>query len=172
VKALNVFVAVVVSSLSLPLMSQNQRSPSWAACGDLQIAFSVGLAKSQHIVLPPEPGKARIVFIQDSPGITRVGIGGRWVGALKGNSYFSVSVEPGEQHLCAAAKDNHLVLAHMVAEAGKTYYFRIRLLSEYPASIIFLNLNPVDGDEAAFQIGFFPMATAHSPKRIPPVDIP
>jgi hypothetical protein len=141
-----------------------------AACGNLGVSMAVKLDDSQHAIAQPEPGVAHIYFIEDGGGVrwigyplVRVGIGGRWVGALKRDSYLSVSVDPGEQHLCAATGDGHIALAHVVVEAGKTYYYRIRISSD-SAVVEYLSLNPVDSDEAAFQIGMFPVAIAHLKK--------
>jgi hypothetical protein len=112
----------------------------------------------------------RIVFIEDAGGVkwfgypdVRAGIGGRWAGALKRNSWFSASIDPGEEHLCAATTDGHLALAHLKAEAGNTYYYQIRISSDSSA-IEYLTLEPVDSDEAMFQIGMFPGAVAN-PKK-------
>jgi hypothetical protein len=169
-KALKVLVAALLLSISLPLIGQIQSAPSWAACGDMQSEFSIKLNKSQHSVPPPDRGRARIVFIEDAGGVrwlgypaVRVAIGGRWAGALKRNSYFSASIDPGEQHLCVATEDGHVALAHLAAETGKTYYYWIRISSD-SAVMEYLSLSPVDSDEAAFQIGMFPMAISNPGK--------
>ena len=54
---------------------------------------------------------------------------GAWVGANNGNSYFALTVDPGEHHLCASwqssvsrAKKN-IDVGSFTAEAGKVYYF-------------------------------------------------
>jgi hypothetical protein len=131
-----------------------------AACGDMRARVLVDLDETQHSILPPEPGKARIVFVFDygdaiewSYPFLRVGIGGQWVGGLAKNSWFSTTVEPGEQHICVAAKDDVVWLAHLTVEAGKTYYYRMRGGPE-----------PVDSDEAAYLIAQFPMTKIHVKK--------
>ena len=58
-KALKVFVVLLLSPFSLPLTAQNQPTPSWAACGNIETEFSINLDKSQHSLQPPDPGKAR-----------------------------------------------------------------------------------------------------------------
>jgi hypothetical protein len=77
-----------------------------AACGSRE-AFEVELDRSQHTLVQPEPGKARVYFVQDIGAVnclgrcgTIIGLDGVSVGANKQNSYFSVSVEPGEHHVC------------------------------------------------------------------------
>ena len=108
------------------------------ACGDDKVKFDVDLKKDQPPPAPPEAGKAQIVLIQNTgaydhfmPPI-RFGVDGAWVGANKNNSYFAISVDPGEHHICTSlqmgAGRGSLVkssaqLATFTAEAGKTYYF-------------------------------------------------
>jgi hypothetical protein len=63
----------------------------------------------------------------------RVGLNGAWVGVHQGVSYFSFSVDPGEQHLCANWQSMWKQLSSQhsftsfVAEAGKTYFFRVQI---------------------------------------------
>lgn len=162
-KAFSVLAVAVLFSFATPLIGQKPPRRLWAACGDTQTQFSVHLARQQNSIAPSEPGKARVFFIEDldTSGIARIGIGGHWVGALKRSSYFSVSVDPGERHLCAATNDGHVALAHFVAEEGKTYYYRVFVFYNRNDRVANLTLDPVDSDEAEFQIGFFRLATSH-----------
>jgi hypothetical protein len=123
---------------------------------------------------PSEPGKATVYFIQDAGTLatvayptTKVGIDGKWVGANKKNSYFAYAVDPGEHHLCVAIQSSFArggpELAHMVAEPGKVYYFRSRILFAEKTSEYF-TLVPVDSDEGSYLVSKFPMATAHFKK--------
>ena len=157
-----------------PCVAQKTNAPVPEACGPLGFSMAVNLNKSQHALTPPEPGEARIYFIQDSGEVftlgyptTRIGIDGKWVGANKKNSYFSVSVEPGEQHLCAAIQSSlvgdNIEFAHFTAAAGQVYYYRTRLIfSEHGPE--YLGLGPVDSDEARYLIEEYPLATAHAKK--------
>lgn len=143
-----------------------------SACGPSNISFDVTLEKS-HLSPPrAEPGKAAFVFIQDFGQqkfgigvhvIGRVAIDKSWVGATKDNSYFSVSIEPGEHHICVNLDSdglkNPVEFAHFTAEAGKVYFFRARYLSSGD-----LLLAPVDDDEAEYQIGRFPLSVSKSKK--------
>ena len=96
-----------------------------AACGPENVSFNVKLDESQHALAQPEPGKALVYFIQekgaDAFGVTtKIGLDGTWVGASKNSSYFAVSVEPGEHHVCANVQSfrGHPVgLVHFTAEA-------------------------------------------------------
>jgi hypothetical protein len=155
-----------------PLLAQSQ--PSTAACGNLNLSMAVNLDNSRHSVVQPEPGKARIYFIQDT-GLdvtiayptTKIGIDGAWVGANKKNSWFSVSVEPGEHHLCAAIQSSFVrkdvELAHLKAEAGKVYFYRTRIIDSRSGPE-YLGFVPVDSDEGEYLIASYPLAEAHARK--------
>lgn len=171
-KALIGFVAVFLSSS--PLFSQIPAFASRAACGDGEVSMAVKLDSTQHAMEPPEPGTARIYFIQDrgeAPTVayptTKIGIDGKWAGANKKDSYFSVSVEPGEHHLCAAIQSSiirqNLELAHLTAEAGQVYYYRTRIIYSRDG-LEYFSFIPVDSDEAKYLIELFPLATAHARK--------
>lgn len=160
--------------LTVPLFAQNQPPAPTAACGNFRVSMAVDLDNSQHSVSQPEPGKARIYFIQDT-GLaitvayptTKIGIDGTWVGANKKDSYFSVAVDPGEHHFCAEIQSslvpNDIELAHLTTEAGKVYYYRTRIVMS-KGGPIYLGLVPVDSDEASYMIASYPLATAHARK--------
>ncbi len=92
----------------------------------------------------------------------KIGLDGAWVGAYRQNSYFTVSVEPGDHHVCANVQSNssvgHLIaLAHFTAEAGNVYYFRTRFFGGLPEPAPpFVDLDPVDSDQAKYMITSFP----------------
>ncbi len=126
------------------------------ACGPESTKFSVKLDNTQHQIPQPENGKAILVFIDDpgryfaivSPTI-KIGMDGGWVGANHNASFFTVSAEPGEHHLCASLplfKSSLKQFVHLNAEAGKIYYFRT--LAMYTQYSWWLFLEPVDSDEA------------------------
>jgi hypothetical protein len=127
----------------------------------------VKLDKSQHTISPPEEGKARIYFIQDVAApilvvnpTTKLAVDGAWVGANRGNSYFSVSVEPGERHLCASSwysrTSQRVELASLTAEEGKIYYFRTRLI--VTRDMEYVALDPANGDEGKYLIAAYPLS--------------
>jgi len=165
VKVLNAFVAIFL--FSSPLISQQQAVKAPASCGEMHAKVLVDLDATQHRILPPETGKARIFFLFDYGGalawsypFLKVGIDGQWVGGLAKNSWFSKSVEPGEQHLCVATKDGVVGLAHLTVEGGKTYYYRVRAFTN-GVYLFYTGPDRVDSDEAAFQIGQFSLTTIH-----------
>lgn len=141
-----------------------------AACGRNDVSFDVKRDQSQHALAQPEPGKALIYFVQDL-GQThcivhcvtvKIGLDGTWVGANQDNSYFSVSVEPGEHHVCANPQSRelrHLVgLAHFTAEVGKTYYLRTRLFGDQNQQLI--DFGPIDSDQAGYFVASYPLSVS------------
>jgi len=118
-------------------------SPAQSACGPKQTRFSVKSDPTAHSVVEPEAGKATLYLIKDAGTATAIFEGwtvkmvldGEWAGANQRNSFFSLSLDPGEHHLCASWKSrldylSRIVsLAHFTAEAGKVYYFRTRIVS-------------------------------------------
>lgn len=166
---------VAVGLFTLPLLSQAQSSSNPAACSDLNASMSVDLNATQHSVEQPEPGKARIYFIQDTGHFTvaaaypttKIGIDGKWVGANKRDSYFSVAVDPGEHHLCAEIQSSlvpdEIELAHLTTEPGKVYYYRTRIIMS-SGGPVYLGFVPVDSDEATYMIASYPLATGRARK--------
>jgi hypothetical protein len=144
------------------------------ACGSENINFNVKLDDTQHTLVQPYPGKAMVYFIQDKgkypPGfmgavVTRIGLDGKWVGENKNNSYFSVSVEPGEHHLCAYVQSrlgHPLELLHFTAEAGRVYYFDVRAVSSDYGQYLFFS--SVDSDQGKYLIASFPLSVS-TPKK-------
>jgi hypothetical protein len=133
-----------------------------AACGPKDAGFDVKLDKSQHALAQPEPGKARVYFIQETAGLKVVfWMDGAWVGANRHDSYFSVSVEPGEHHACVNVQSifGHPVgLAHFTAEAGKIYYFNARVIDTRDDAFLFFGAE--DSDQAKYQIASFPLSVS------------
>jgi hypothetical protein len=113
----------------------------------------------------------------------RVGIDGSWVGATKGNSYFSVELDPGEHHLCAvwksllATKGKNVGVTSFNAEAGKVYYFQVRIReveggvmgpSGGPVSSTYdwvLDLTQLSEDEGRYQMKISALATSRLRKQ-------
>jgi len=166
-------IALVALLFAASTLSQTPNTRLPAACGLGKEDFEVKLDKSQHSLVQPEPGKARIYFIQNvntdilNPyTTTKLGIDGAWVGANKHNSYFSVSIEPGEHHLCASMwysrVDQHVVLAHLTAEPGKVYYYRLGIIET--RSLSDWKLDPIDSDEAMFLVSSYPLSVS-TPKK-------
>jgi hypothetical protein len=169
-------IALIALLFALAALAQAQTAGLPTACGPKDAGFDVKLDKSQQTPAPPEPGKAQVYFIRDdglSGAIgrlgypsTKIGIDGVWVGASLGNSYFSVSVVPGEHHVCMNLDSRHyehkVELAHFTAETGKVYYFRTRLIAAQ--NLNYLDLIPVDSDQAKYLIASYPLSVSRARK--------
>ena|SRR5579864_7812717 len=130
-----------------------------AACGPEKVSFNVKLDKTQHTLAQPEPGRALVYFIQEG-GAAQIGLDGAWVGANKNSSYFAVSVEPGEHHVCADVKTPRGIPGVPVGflhftEAGRVYYFDARIVY---GSQSYLFLGAVDSDQAKYLIASYPLS--------------
>jgi len=144
-------------------------------CGPAAVHFEVKTEK-HHLPVQPENGKALVYFLQDDTQFqsrprptTRIGIDGTWVGATKSNSYFYVSVDPGEHDLCSSWQSfvgfntGHTAAAvDFKAEAGRTYYFLVRNAwvreLQKPAGI---ELEPVNDAEGQLLTSKFSFSTSH-----------
>jgi hypothetical protein len=164
-----VFCAVLCVVLSAPLVAQG--APSSAGCGLPDVSFNVK-TKAQHPVGQPEPGKALIYFFQDDSlfgdiprPTSRYAIDGSWVGATHSDSYYFLSIAPGEHHLCTEWQDadNHQAAAlHFTAQAGNSYYFRVENISSRLQWSS--RLEPIDSDEGQLLIRRFSLSISH-PKQ-------
>jgi hypothetical protein len=121
--------------------------------------------------MPPQPEKALVYFFHEA-GIsgggliayptTKYGLDGDWVGADHGDSWFAVAVDPGEHHVCTSLQTSvfqeRVELGQFTAEAGKSYYYRTRLVLS--GTVELLELNQIGSDEAGYLYSKYPMATA------------
>jgi hypothetical protein len=148
-------------------------SVSLTACGPTDVKFDV-----KDDPTPPASGipsgKALIYIIEDV-GVSsygwitiRVGLDGSWIGATRGNSYFSFAVPSGGRHICAnwqssARNQSSLYsLTNFTAEPGQIYYFRTQI--SWSSSMLRIDLNQVNSDEGQYQIAAFPLVVSH-PKK-------
>jgi hypothetical protein len=162
-----------------------------AACGSGKVSFNVTLDNAHNTPAQPDQGQARVYFIQDNGtwgedqhNTLRIGMDGAWVGAYKDNSWFFISVQPGEHHVCANVQSHFSVgqlvaLAHFTAEAGKAYYFRTRFLGGLiPPELTggnkswnhesppppYLDLDLVDSDQGEYLVASSPQSVWKSSK--------
>jgi hypothetical protein len=153
--------------------AQNAPAGMASACGPDNINFKVKLKNKDHSTAQPSPGKALIYFIHDAGTsvvigypTTKMGVDGAWVDANHSNSYFFVSVDPGEHHMCADLQTSlywdRTEFAHFSAEAGKVYYYRTRLVTS--RSVELLELDPIDSDQGKYLIASYPLS-ASTPKK-------
>jgi hypothetical protein len=144
-----------------------------SACGPGNVSFKVKLSDTPAAPAHAGAGKALVYFIHDAGTsavlaypTTKIGVDGAWVGADHSNSYFSVSVDPGEHHVCATLQssfvDDRAEFAHFQAEAGKVYYYRTRLVLS--RSVEILELEPIDSDEGKYLVAFYPLSVSQAKK--------
>ncbi len=157
----------------VPTFAQSPSGILAIACGPKDFPFSVTTDSSQHSVEQPEPGKARVYFIQESGvdtltfgqyPMTTIAVDGAWRGANKRNTYFALSLTPGEHHFCACVRSIHfpeqIQLAHLTVEPGNDYFYRTRLF--LIQGLVYLELAPVDSDEARYLIASYPLARSRA----------
>jgi hypothetical protein len=151
-------------------------------CGSADVQFDVKTS-NQHSVPAPDASKALIVFLQDDAKFesrprptVRFGVDGSWVGATHSNSFFYVSVDPGEHHLCANWQSRVVLLvptrptaaAHFIAEAGNVYYFTARDINitnhGTTGSVPEVRFEPMDSDEGQVLTSSFSFSESH-PKK-------
>jgi len=167
-------IAIIALLCTASAVAQTQPAMPTAACGPGNVSFKVKLDDSHQTEAKLEPGKALAYFIHDAGSAqalfayptTKVGVDRAWVGANHGNSYFAVSVDPGEHHLCATLQssiyDSRAEFAHFTAEAGMVYYFRSRLITS--RSVELLELDPIDSDQGKYLTTMYPLSISQ-PKK-------
>ena len=168
---MKIFFVILLSAASV--LAETSLAVPTAACGPESVSFNVKRDDSEHQPLTPDPGKARIYFVHDAgtgsvlayPTV-KLAIDGAWVGANHGNSYFSVSVAPGEHHVCVTLQSSFVAqrveLAHFTAEAAQSYYYRTQLVTS--RSVELLELDALDSDQGKYLIDSFPLSVS-SPKK-------
>lgn len=133
------------------------------ACGDPSVKFDVQRApghprptptKDTAVVYILEPGSTPFHFF----GFTnRIGLDGKWIGAIAMGTYFAFQIPAGVHHLCTRGQSwmfgtvNLVSLAQLNAEAGASYYF-------------LPTFSPLDPDEANLQLSRSVSATSTARK--------
>jgi hypothetical protein len=161
--------------LAATALAQNTTTTAAApGCGTTDTRFEIKKDKSQHPSAPP--GKAVIYFVEDDTEFqavpnptTRIGLDGTWIGANHGNSYFYVSVDPGEHHICASWQGWRVLrttpqsaAAHFTAEAGQSYYFTVKNTLLREIMIPKIELLPLDSDQGQLLASEFAFGTSHA----------
>jgi hypothetical protein len=178
---MKLLLALVLLAIASPAVGQTE-SPAAASgpgCGSANIEFNVKTDKKQHPTAQLDAGKAPVYFLQDDAEFlstpkprTRFGSDGAWVGATHSNSYFFITVDPGEHDLCASwqgfvglAPQPREAVIHFTAKTGNNYYFRAKNIfsfqTQVPAAVL---LKPADSDEGELLIGQFSFGTS-TPKK-------
>jgi hypothetical protein len=172
---------IVVMLLAVTAVAQQTQSrPNiFAACGPNGVDFKTETSTAQPPA-QPEPGKALVYVVEDYRAISwtsptiKVGLDGAWMGATHDTSYLFFSVDPGEHHLCINWQSSleQASFARLVAEPGRTYYFRARphtFSGRWDNN--YLDLDAIDPDEGQYLVASSPLMASH-PKKIKQVCCP
>ena len=166
-------VALIPLLLAVSALAQGSSPSPVSACGSGNVSFNVKLDDTRQSLSQPGPGKALIYFIHESGEAsllayptTKVALDGAWVGANHNDSFFFVSVDPGEHHICAMLQSSFyadgLELAHLTAEAGRTYFYRTRFILS--RSVELLDMQQIDADQGRYLATSFPLSVS-KPKK-------
>jgi len=167
-----------------PVFAQNNTTQVGlqGPCGHDQARFDVEKVSGPPITQAVS-GKA-MVFVSEvfkkatgemGDPTLRIGVDGEWVGTVKGNSYFSFNVEPGEHHLCLKWQSHFKRLSReaaftvFAAEAGKQHYFRARVTYELGpdnghgnnVTGMSVTLDTLSSDERQYLVASNPMSVPH-----------
>jgi len=152
------------------------------SCGSDSVKFDVKAEKDQPPPGAPADGKAQIVFVGSVPyegpmarfPAIRFGVNGAWVGANKGNSYFTMDVAPGEQNVCVSAQGvmpgiakDLIDMQTFTAEAGKVYYYEARfgmVGGGNGGGVVTFGLAPLNENEGKYRVKAWKLATWETDK--------
>lgn len=123
------------------IAARAQKHP--AGCGPYSVKFATHLP-TQGAWPGPVAGKALVYFDENDafagsimPPTTRIGIDGKWVGAMQEVSWFYTYVTPGSHTLCANWQTSWVPgwkattkTEAFTAKAGGVYYFEVQYLAE------------------------------------------
>ncbi len=121
-----------------------------AACGPPAQRLKVQLAQNSGST-PPSPAMSMIYVIQGRVpwfhlSEVRVGMDGRWIGALRGRSYLAIRTQPGVHHFCIAGgnlRPSSVALDVLDTESKKSEYLEARTFSDAEISSTPLLLNEI-----------------------------
>jgi hypothetical protein len=148
-------------------------------CGDDAVEFDAKQEKENPGLPALAEGKALIVFVESMPNemkvqsTTRFGVDGAWVGATKGDSYFTVTVDPGDHNLCASMqsapsrmKKTFTQMTSVTAEAGKVYYFEaaVNVVGNMNMGIASFDFAQLAEKEGKYRVKAWKVATS-KPKK-------
>jgi hypothetical protein len=144
-----------------------------SSCGDNNVQFEAKAKAGRPSPGAPATGKAQIILIENENQMiglfmhatVRYGMDGAWVGANYGNSYFALTVDPGEHHLCANWKtgikmhptDSRAIA--FTAQPDQVYYFAGKVTVE-SRDVITFDFAPLNDDEGKYQIQTLKQSTS------------
>jgi hypothetical protein len=152
-----------------PTLTQAVTLPG--SCGKPDAGFDIKTQKNPAAPVAPQPGQSTLVFVQRNSGcigcsVVRIGLDGAWAGANRGNSYFTVAVEPGDHHVCAwwdaplARMESRIGLTNLAAGPDQVYYYEIVVAKYGNSGAPFMRLKPLSPDMGAFLASRSSLSTA------------
>lgn len=160
----NLFLLFCLCLAASPAIDAKNLSPLFAsspaalaACGPQSIKVNPRTIPIPQVESRPSPGKALVYFFSNpaqafAPGIVRIGIDGKWVGAVQGDSFVAVEVTPGQHSVCSNLIQKYfgteISLDNLNALAGQTYFFTTLILNDLHGGTKYL-LYRTDPAEAA-----------------------
>ena len=143
------------------------RQLSSLTLADARALIAAGEKKASELGIPYN------IAVVDAGGglIAHVRMDGAWLGANRGNTYLSFSIDPGEHHFCvdwsSSGFERGLVsLTNLTAEPGKIYYLRARTTGgryTFPS----LDLELVNSDEGKLLLALSAPSHSEIKKRGP-----
>ena len=110
--------------------TQQPESDATYPCGVMSEQLDTHkMPKTTHVAVSKE--KALLYVMIEYGGFyqNRIGVDGHWVGATKGQGHIGVELEPGEHRVCAKLRTMDPAFTKLKAEAGKTYYLRVWMVT-------------------------------------------
>lgn len=160
-------------ALTLLFGASSSARPLPGSCGSATVKFEVKTRKGPAPPAVPPAGKAQVVLLENENEMigpfmhvtVRFAMDGSWIGADKGNSYFTVDVAPGKHHLCANWQSamrrfkKNVDLTSFSAEPGKVYYFAaaVTVESQY---VVNFDLSQLNEDEGEYRVKLSEHATS------------
>lgn len=96
------------------------------ACGTESVNFSAQTDKKQR-PMPDAPTDKALIYVLRPTMIgykihSKFAVNGDWLGVNRGNTYFFLTLEPGEHFFCSESENQSYLALNL--EAGKTYYLQ------------------------------------------------
>ena len=159
------------------LRAQTTNAVLATSCGPLNEIFQVRKAADPKAPIMTDR-QAVIYFVQTQPrtcindcsATVRVGLDGSWAGATRGNSFLSLAIPAGDHHVCSnwqkriGKVEVKTQLTDFVAEPGKVYYFRTRVVNPTTETLPEFTLERINADEGKLLVASYAMSESKRSK--------
>lgn len=157
--------------IAVPSFAQQTTIPIvQSACGQPDARFDISKRPSQSGENLASPTIATVVLVTKAVGfysgcgqVVRIGVDGKWAGALCLGQHTVLNLAPGDHHLCvdlqSKATPAYTSLHSLHAEGGKIYFFGATVSVAYHQDFS-IHLKPMDKDEGALRFATSVAATS------------